>query len=98
MLGVVHKGVSFPLFWWMLDKKGNSNTDERIDLLGEFFLAFPEVQVTDLTADREFLGQEWFEYLLEHSKLPFRIRIRESDKLEMVRSASKPRWFSRPWG
>jgi hypothetical protein len=58
------------LFWWMLDKKGNSNTDERIDLLGEFLLAFPGVQVTDLTADREFLGQEWFEYLLEHSKLP----------------------------
>jgi hypothetical protein len=54
----------------MLDKKGNSNTDERIDLLGEFLLAFPGVQVTDLTADREFLGQEWFEYLLEHSKLP----------------------------
>jgi Transposase DDE domain len=82
MLGVVHKGVAFPLFWWMLNKKGNSNTDERIDLLGEFFLAFAEVEVKDLTADREFLGEEWFEYLLEHSKLPFRIRIRESDKLD----------------
>jgi Transposase DDE domain len=82
MLGVVYKGVSFPLFWWMLDKKGNSNTDERIDLLGEFFLAFPDVKVADLSADREFLGEEWFEYLLEHAKLPFRIRIRESDKLD----------------
>jgi hypothetical protein len=29
MLGVVHNGVAFPLLWWMLDKKGNSNTDER---------------------------------------------------------------------
>jgi hypothetical protein len=82
MLGVVHKGVAFPLFWWMLDKKGNSNTDERIDLLGEFFLTFPEVQVEDLCADREFMGEEWFEYLLESAKLPFRIRIRESDKLD----------------
>jgi len=25
MLGVVHNGVAFPLLWWMLDKKGNSN-------------------------------------------------------------------------
>ncbi|MFM7424357.1 MAG: hypothetical protein ACKO7W_05080 [Elainella sp.] len=80
MLGVVHKGVAFPLFWWMLDKKGNSNTTEQIDLLGEFFLAFAEVEVEDLCADREFMGEEWFEYLLEHAKLPFRIRIRESDK------------------
>lgn len=82
MLGVVHNGVAFPLFWWMLDKKGNSNTDERIDLLGEFFLAFPETDIEDLCADREFLGVDWFEYLLEHAKLPFRIRIRESDKLD----------------
>lgn len=42
MLGVVHNGVAFPLLWWMLDKKGNSNTDERIDLLEEFFEMFPE--------------------------------------------------------
>jgi hypothetical protein len=82
MLGVVHQGVAFPLFWWMLDKKGNSNTTERIDLLGEFNLAFAEAKVADLSADREFMGEEWFEYLLDHAKLPFRIRIRESDKLD----------------
>jgi hypothetical protein len=81
MLGVVHKGVAFPLLWWMLDKTGNSNTDERIDLLEEFFQVFPEVEVEYLTADREFLGQDWFGYLLEQSCCEFRIRIRESDKL-----------------
>nr|RNJ65087.1 MAG: IS4 family transposase [Leptolyngbya sp. IPPAS B-1204] len=82
MLGVVHNGVAFPLLWWMLDKQGNSNSDERIDLLGEFFLIFPTAQLKDLVADREFLGADWFEYLLEHAELPFRIRIRESDKLD----------------
>ena len=30
-LGIVHQGVAFPLLWWMLDKKGNSNTQERVD-------------------------------------------------------------------
>jgi len=81
MLGVVHQGMAFPLLWWMLDKQGNSSTDERIDLLGEFFLIFPGVSVADLSADREFIGADWLEYLLAHAQLPFRIRIRESDKL-----------------
>ena len=82
MLGIIHNGVAFPLFWWMLDKKGNSSTDERVDLLGEFLTVFPTAQVAYLTADREFLGREWFEYLMEHATLPFRIRIRQSDKLD----------------
>jgi len=82
MLGVVHDGVAFPLLWLMLDKKGNSNSEERIDLLDEFFEVFPEVEVAYLTGDREFLGQVWFEYLLETAQLEFRIRIRESDKLD----------------
>lgn len=81
MLGVVHNGVAFPLLWWMLDKKGNSNTGERIELLEEFFEVFPLVQVAYLTADREFVGASWFEYLLEQAKVEFRIRTRESDKL-----------------
>jgi hypothetical protein len=89
MLGVVHQGVAFPLLWWMLDKKGNSNTDERIDLLEEFFQVFPEVEVEYLTADREFLGQDWFGYLLEQGCVEFRIRIRESDKLEKGRQSLK---------
>ncbi len=82
MLGVVHDGVAFPLLWLMLDKKGNSNSGERIDLLDEFFEVFPEVEVAYLTGDREFLGQVWFESLLETAQLEFRIRIRESDKLD----------------
>jgi hypothetical protein len=42
----------------MLDRKGNSNTDERIDLLEDFLQMFPEVEVEYLKADREFLGQD----------------------------------------
>jgi hypothetical protein len=29
-LGIVHQGVAFPLLWWMLDKKGNSNTTDDV--------------------------------------------------------------------
>jgi hypothetical protein len=89
MLGVVHNGVAFPLLWWMLDKKGNSNTSDRIELLEEFFGVFPAAEVDYLTADREFLGQDWFEYLLEQGMVKFRIRIRESDKLDNVHQSLK---------
>jgi hypothetical protein len=77
MLGVVHEGIAFPLLWTMLDKQGNSNGSERMDLLDRFEKLFGHVKVDCSTADREFIGQEWFSYLLL-SRLPFRIRIRYS--------------------
>ena len=81
MLAVVHEGVAIPLLWWMLDKRGNSNQTERILLMEEFRDLFPDVKVASLTADREFVGTDWFGYLLEDPKMPFRIRIRETELL-----------------
>jgi hypothetical protein len=80
-LGIVHEGVAFPLLWWMLDKKGNSNTTERIDLLKEFVGLFCEHQIDYLSADREFLGHDWLKYLLSQPMMSFRIRIRETELL-----------------
>ncbi|MEO1669795.1 MAG: IS4 family transposase [Cyanobacteria bacterium J06631_2] len=80
-LGIVYQGVAFPLLWWMLDKKGNSNTTERIDLLDEFIELFCEHQIDYLSADREFLGHDWLKYLLSQPMMSFRIRIRETELL-----------------
>lgn len=80
-LGVVHQGVAFPLLWWMLDKKGNSNTKERVDLFEEFVELFCEREIAYISADREFLGHDWLKYLLSQPMMPFRIRIRENDLL-----------------
>ena len=80
-LGIVHQGVAFPLLWWMLDKKGNSNTQERVNLLEEFIELFCEHKIAYVSADREFLGHKWLDYLLSQPMMPFRIRIRESDCL-----------------
>ena len=58
MLGVSYKGVAFPLLFSMLDKRGNSNCQERID--SELF----GINCIDcLMADREFVGDHWIEYL-----------------------------------
>jgi hypothetical protein len=81
MLGVVHQGMAFPLVWTMLDKRGNSNTTEGIALVERFLVLFPDAVIQELMADREFLGQQWFRYLLNYPRIRFRIRIRESEKL-----------------
>ncbi|QZZ20732.1 IS4 family transposase [Leptothermofonsia sichuanensis E412] len=81
-LGICHQGISFPVVFLMLDNRGNSNTQERIDLLNEFFTIFGEdVRLRCLTSDREFVGREWIGYLLEDEPIPFRGRIRETETL-----------------
>ena len=80
MRAVAHQGIAFPLLWTLLPKRGNSNTDERLDLVGQFLKLFARQQIAYLTADREFVGQAWIKYLLKQP-VPFRIRIRQSDRL-----------------
>lgn len=74
MLSVAYGGVSVPLMWTVLNKKGMSSTDERVELLERFLTYFPRQRIDCLTADREFRGQRWITYLLRQ-KIPFRIRI-----------------------
>ncbi len=82
VLGIVHNGVAFPVVWDALDKKGNSNSKERMDLIDSFYEIFPEAEVSYLTGDREFVGKEWLSYLLLEPKIPFCLRIRESDTID----------------
>ncbi|VEP11712.1 transposase (fragment) [Hyella patelloides LEGE 07179] len=65
----------------MLEKKGNSNTQERIELIEEFIELFCEYKIDYLSADREFLGHDWLKYLLSQPMMSFRIRIRETELL-----------------
>jgi hypothetical protein len=75
-LGIVYEGVAFPVLWWMLNKKGNSNSDERVRLVEQFCHIFPAAQVGYLCGDREFVGQAWLRYLLLEPSMPFRLRPR----------------------
>ena len=81
MLGVVHDGVAYPLLWEMLEKKGNSDSDERMNLLDRFQKNFPNAHINYLCGDREFVGQQWLSYLLIEPQIRFRLRIRHSDKI-----------------
>ena len=79
MLGIVHEGVAFPLMWTMLDQRGNSNSDERMDLIERFERVFPTAQIHCLTGDREFVGRQWCSFLMVPKAMPFRLRLRHSD-------------------
>ena len=84
MLSVVYKGVAFPLVWTVLEKKGCSNTGERIELVEKYVKLFRKETIDFVTADREFIGRDWFRYL-RRKKIPFRLRIKENLKVTNAR-------------
>ena len=94
VLAVVCAGCAVPLLWLVLDKAGASDTAERICLLERFVAHFGKEKVRFVTADREFIGQEWVGWLLSQ-KLPFRIRIKAGEWLrhEDGRQKRAGDWF-----
>ena len=91
VLGIVHKGIAFPLLWSMLPKAGNSNTEERCALLERFVSIFGKEKIAFLLADREFIGKQWFEFL-KTKKIRFRIRIKKKTFIYNSRGILVPAW------
>jgi Transposase DDE domain len=61
----------------MLFKRGNSDQQERIHLIQRFIRLFGIGKIDCIIADREFVGQDWFSFLINHP-IKFYIRIREN--------------------
>jgi hypothetical protein len=61
----------------MLDKRGNSNQDERKNLIIRYIRVFDLDSIECLIADREFIGQEWVSFLSD-TPIKFYLRIREN--------------------
>ena len=80
MLGVTYHGVAFPLLFSMLDKRGNFNCQERIDLVNRFINLFGTDCIDCLMADREFVGDKWIEFLNDN-RIRYYIRIRNNFKI-----------------
>jgi hypothetical protein len=80
VLAVAHNGIAIPLFWVLLPKKGNSNTTERQALMDRFLSVFGVEKIAYLTADREFRGKTWLQYLVDQG-IPFCLRIPNNTKV-----------------
>ena len=74
-LGLLYQGISLPLEYLSLGKAGNSNTAERKKLIRRAW-GYLKAYSCCLLADREFIGSDWFRFLLQQQGLEFIIRIR----------------------
>lgn len=71
------KGVGIPLLFELLDKKGNSKTNEREQLFKKLFRIVAPKQIATFCADREFIGEKWYKFLIKY-KISFYIRIKSN--------------------
>ena len=83
MIGISWKGTAIPLVWKLLDKRGLSNTAERIELLDELLKWLPDCErkkVRYLLMDREFGSKDWLT-ALKNRRVSFIVRIRVDAKV-----------------
>jgi hypothetical protein len=80
MLAVVYKGIAIPVYWLLLNKKGNSDTRERIAIMKRFIRQFGKERLLGLLADREFIGERWLTWL-KAENIGFYIRIKKDAKV-----------------
>jgi len=92
-LTIVYQGVSFPIMICMLNKGGNSNTNERIKMINRYIRLFGCKTIDCLLADREFVGENWVEYL-NNNKIRYYIRIRENFYVDDPRTGKR---FKASW-
>ena len=68
-----------PLLWTDIRHAGNSDTGKRIRMVRRLLRLIPVDRIQCLLGDREFVGADWFAWLLEE-KIPFVMRLRENMK------------------
>lgn len=85
-LGLVWKKCFIPLCWIQLDKRGNSNYEERKALINRFIRLWKkagrEIVGMILIGDREFIGYKWMEFL-QKAKMSFIFRLRDNMYVEL---------------
>ncbi len=85
-----------PLHWTQLNKRGNSHTADRKTLIEGLETltakAGKTIKHSILLADREFIGQQWFEYLLSKER-SFVIRLREKMYFELQTCEGKKKLY-----
>lgn len=80
VLGIVYKWTAIPVLRTLLDKKWNSNSEERIKLVEEFCEIFGTNSIEVLLADREFIGHDRVKWLMS-SNISFILRVRNNTLL-----------------
>ena len=75
---IIYENISIPIAWLLLDKKGNSSTEERKELIEKILKILEKKDIEIIVADREFVGKEWLDYLV-NKDLPFAVRVKKNE-------------------
>ncbi len=89
MLSIAYRGIGIPLFWAVLDLEGNTCTEDRTRLLRRVIERLGVDKVDVLLGDREFVGAECFNFLIEQD-IPFAIRAKQNFVAEVDGGARLP--------
>ena len=65
MLSINYGGISIPILWKNIGRAGNSTTAQRIELIDKYISQFGVNNISGILGDREFIGEEWFQYLID---------------------------------
>jgi len=76
-VSVLGDGYCVPIIWKLLNKRGNSNQKERIDLIEKLLRIQNIPKIKMVIGDREFIGIEWLRYL-KSNKIVALIRLKEN--------------------
>jgi len=81
VLSVLYYHTAIPLLWEFLPHKGCSNQDNRCDLIEDLLSLLPTQRIGQVLADREFIGQLWFEFLIDQG-VGLCIRLRDNSSTD----------------
>lgn len=76
-LGMVYQGITIPIYWIDLSKKGISSIEERKKLINEAIVHY-NLKRKILLADREYIGEDWFLFLKKKG-IDFVIRCKKGN-------------------
>lgn len=89
MLSIAYRGIGIPLFWSVLNLEGSSCVKDRVDLLNRVVERLGAGRIKALLADREFIGTQWFSFLIEQ-KIPFIIRVKQNSLVNIGENGKLP--------
>ena len=81
VISIGYHGISIPIYWMNLARGGSSKTDQRIFSIFKILLKIGKDRIKCVLGDREFVGNEWFAWLIEN-KIDFVIRIKNNSLMK----------------
>lgn len=82
MVSIVYQQRAIPVYFTLLDKKGNSNLAQQQQVLLPVLELLEDYKIT-LLGDREFCGVELGRWLLEEQKVNFSLRLKKNEYVEL---------------